>query len=156
MLIVKGSRVSFDLVDGRKLDAPSESGMMHDPTGTSWPKCSVLVAPFAKGTRVASSKESESYFGSDYQSHQGSVDLPERSLKGWEKVGDLKEVWYRRQGGRFLKPNGRPDDFRHAFHKGLAALFGKKKSAVLYRKGPLFRIEMRRGCVLNFRGFVSP
>lgn len=146
MLIAKGYRVSFVIENGRKVSAPAAYALLHDPSGSGWPKCSGLVAPFTKGGgEVArnSAGDARSYFGHDPK--LGHLSAPPRNISAWKRVGVVNEILYSRR-----RPSGLPAkhaaDYYHPF----------KGTATLYRRGRLLRLELHEGCVWNWRGLVRP
>lgn len=153
MLIVKGRAVSFDLVDGAKIDAPAKYGMMHDPTGRTWKRTSVLIAPFEKlGDETDGDKYSRDYLGHSHLTHAGDVRLPPKELSAWTYEGEVERIWYTRTG----KKNG-SKRFQHEFNKsGFQRLVRGKGKARLYSRGNVYRLELPRGAHLDSRGYVWP
>lgn len=153
MLIVKGKAVSFDLTDKTKIDAPADHGMMHDPTGRTWKKTSVLVAPFKKlGDETDGDKYSRDYLGHSHLTHAGDVRLPPKELGAWQYEGEVERIWYTRTG----KKNG-GKRFQHKFNAiGFQRLVRGKGKARLYSRGNIYRLELSRGAQLDSRGFVHP
>jgi hypothetical protein len=154
MLIVKGYRVAFDLEDGDEILVKPTVGMMHDPAGEDWPKCSLLFGSFRRGKKVAEDEgEARDYFGKDYVIHEGVVDTPERSLSDWKSLGKVERIWYGRPGTRY------PGPFQHPFaDPGIALRLFKGKGTLptLYALGPFLRLELAKGCMLDSRGIVWP
>lgn len=152
MILVKGTRVVFDLKDGRSIHAPARAGMLHDPDGSDWKRCSVLVGPFARTREAIEDKKATHYFGRNYQARACRISLPPKPLSdGWKPIGPLERIWYTRPGTKY------PGPFQHKFKRGwLRAIFGLKKRAIVYRRSGWYRIEMPDGCTLDDRGFVSP
>jgi hypothetical protein len=153
LLIVKGHSVSFDLVDGDKIDAPAKNGMMHDPTGRAWRRNSVLVGPYEKlGDEVEGDKYTDDYLGRNWNVRAGDVRLPPKSLGAWTLEGPIERVWYTRHGA---KRGGKR--FQHGVNGfWIARLFKGKGGARLYRHGAWYRLELSRGAILDGRGFVWP
>jgi hypothetical protein len=144
MLIAKGYKVTVVLESGRHVTAPAAYALLHDPAGRDWPRCSALVAPFRKGGGEIRNREAESYFGS--RPREGSVSVPPRALSVWRRVGAAVQILYsRRRPGNL--PAAHKADYEHPFKEG---------KATLYRRGRELRIELGRGCVWNWRGFVTP
>jgi hypothetical protein len=161
VLIVKGRSVAFDLED-REILVRRSSGLMHDPTGRSWPRCSLLIGPFQRGRAARSDapsyRDAQSYFGRDAEVRQGEVDPPPRPLASWKRLGTVEQIWYTRAGMRY-RHRGKPSPFRHPFNEPgiLTRLFrGKGRRPVLYAHGRFLRLEMQRGCILDARGIVWP
>lgn len=161
MLIAKGYEVSFILVDGSKVAAPTSYAMLHDPSGSSWPERSVLIAPFSRSSRSDTSIEDalgEEYFG--HAPKRGTIDLPDRALSGWVDLGQVEEISYSRR-----RPFGLPAQHKGSYYhpfdgteglRGVLSMFFEAEAPVLYRRGRLLRIELPEGVVLNERGFVWP
>jgi hypothetical protein len=149
---VKGTNVSFELESGRDVYAPVGNGMLHDDEGDDWPRCSLLCGPFRRGARETKSDEyTRAWFGRGYVPHEGSVDLPPRSLDDWKELGVVHQIWYDRRGIRY------PGPFKHRFNrKGLRTFVFGKKRVTLYRQGRFLRLEMPGGCTIDWRGIVSP
>jgi hypothetical protein len=147
MLVKKGHGVRFDLETGRKVAA--RGGMLHDPEGASWPRCSVLVGPFSHGGKTDErlSSSARAYFGRGYAASRGSVELPPRAMTAWKEVGPVKTIWYTRTGEVM---GG--ERFFHHFKRGLLS----RRLPVLYRHGRFFRLELGAGCTLNHRGYIRP
>lgn len=152
-LIVKGRSVSFDLVDGYKIDAPAAWGMIHDPTGRYWKRTSVLVMPFDKlGAEVEGDKHSRDYLGRTHRTRAGDVRLPPRPLGEWKLEGAVSKIWYTRHGA---KHGGKR--FQHSFNApSLARLFKGRGKVRLYSRTGAFRLELSRGAMLDARGYVWP
>lgn len=153
-LVSKGTRVGFDLKDGEEIDAPAGYGMLHDPTGHHWARCSLLIAPFRRGTVVDPDEVpsyAKAYLGRKYRPHVGEVTLPNKSLNGWERLGEVGRIWYTRGGTKA------PFRFQHPIGKKTAfSIFRGKDTATLYRQGRYYRVQLGRGCVLDDRGIVHP
>jgi hypothetical protein len=160
MLIVKGTRVAFEMTEGGEVVVRPRCGMMHDPQGSSWGKCSLLVGPFNTGrseplleVAAASLKSAQQYFGRNYVVREGSVELPPRALSGWERLGPVDRIWYTRGGTKY------PGPFKHPFGRPgvLTRLFkGAGKKPILYTRGAFLRLEMQSGCMLDDRGILFP
>ena len=152
MLIAKGSYVAFSLQSGRLVRA--SGSLLHDPTGDSWPKDSMLVANFRRGRRKASDEEKSGdpkhYLGREYPAHIGSIDLPPRSIREWKRVGAVQTIYYERPGTRA------PGRFYHHFGKRRLEAFFKKGKAVLYKRGSAYRLEMGKGSIATDQGIVFP
>ena len=141
MLIAKGSNVRLVLADGRSVRAPG--GMLHDPNGKAWPRCSVLVGPFQKGREpIQKDLGARKYFGADYNASLGSANIPDdKNLDGWKKVGDVRQIFYVRTGNVYGGTL-----FQHPF----------KPHAKLYRLGKWHRLELGSWCSLDEAGFRKP
>jgi hypothetical protein len=143
MLICKGFSVSFVLASGKKVKAPGGYGLLHDPSGRDWAKCSGLVAPFQKGGGEIDDREAKDYFG--HAPREGALSLPPRALSSWKKLGVVSEILYtRRRPGRL--PADHQDQYFHPF----------KGTATLYRRGRMLRLELGADCSWSWRGIVRP
>jgi len=147
MLIAKGYRVAFKMKANKKvLKAPSSYAFLHDPTGRDWPKTSVLVAGFSKGSSELSNAEAEKYFG--YVPQRGAIDTPPRSLSQWKDLGEVAEIDY-------WRPGEHEASYYHPFKAG-GWLFSRGELPRLYKRGRQWRLELGPGAILNWRGFVYP
>lgn len=154
-LLCKGKRIAFDMKDGRHVAAPAGAAMLHDPVGTNWAKCSLLIASFTDtGPMEDESKApsyARSYLGRKYRMRDGEVALPNKSLDGWTNEGEIARIWYTRGGTRM------PFRFQHPFgKKTFFSLFRGKDSATLYKQGRYYRVQLGRSCLLDDRGIVHP
>lgn len=156
-LIVKGLRAAFDVDPDREILVRPSSGMMHDPEGTSWPRCTLLFGPFERGPVADPDSESydeaKEYFGERTRVREGVIDRPPRPLGAWERLGTVEQIWYTRPGSRF---RGR---FRHPFNSPgiVRRLFkGRGRRPVLYARGAFLRLELHHGCVLDELGIRYP
>jgi hypothetical protein len=145
MLIAKGYGVRFVMEHGSVRPARTHA-LLHDPSGRVWPKCSGLVSPFRKTGDEINDSTAKSYFGlfSDAP-RRGILVMPPRALSEWRFSGYVEEIEYSRFRPDGLRSSHR-DDYFHPF----------KGDALLYRRGGLFRIELGRGCLWNWRGIVRP
>lgn len=151
-LVSKGHSCIFEMVDGR--DISTKGGMLHDPSGKTWPSRSVLIGPFRGGLRKADPDEVDAaakhYLGSSHPAKIGMVDTPPKDLTSWTYVGDVENILYTRTGRR------RPGRYEHPFNKSWVTLFTGKKRVKLYRRGRYYRLQLPRGAILDSRGFVVP
>lgn len=149
MLIAKGYEVAFKMKAGsRVVRAPKAYAMLHDPGGASWPKTSVLVAPFRRlGSSSPPSGDASSYFG--YDPRRGELELPPKGLSAWREVGEVAEIDYWRTGTH-------EGEYFHRFKGGGWLFSSSQPLPLLYRRGRLMRLELGQGAVLNWRGFVYP
>lgn len=152
MLLVKGRAVSFDLTDGAEIDAPTDSSLLHDPTGRYWKKTSCLVMPIRKdGDEDDGDDFTRDYYGKNYQTRVGDVTLPPKRLDAWRYEGDVEEIWYTRPGKKY------PGRYRHQFNgRNLRTLVKGTGRVRLYSRGSIFRLDMPRGAVADGRGFFWP
>ena len=155
-LIAKGFDVLFEMHDGRDVLPHPEAAMLHDPEGSLWPKCSLLVMRFTHSDAPYDADDSEAvdYFGKGHELHRGVVDTPPSDLCQWHRVGFVRRIWYYRDGTRY------PGDFKHTFGKrSLASLF-RSGDAVLYSRGTgkekAYRLELPEWCRLDDRGILAP
>lgn len=143
VLICKGFSVSFKMENGKTIRAPAGSGLLHDPSGVSWNKCSGLVAPFSKGGDEIDDRLAKEYFG--HTPREGEMSLPPKSLSAWKKLGVTTEILYtRRRPGRL--PANDADRYTHSF----------EGTATVYRLGRLLRLELGSSCSWTWRGIVTP
>ena len=143
MLICKGFSVSFELVSGKTVKAPASYGLLHDPSGKDWPKCSGLVAPFEKGGDEIDDRLAKEYFG--HTAREGEMALPPRALSSWRKLGvAAKILYFRRRPGNL--PAEHRDEYFHPF----------KGTATVYRLGRMLRVELGPNCSWTWRGVISP
>jgi hypothetical protein len=153
-LVTKGTRVGFDMEDGQEINAPPGYGMLHDPTGKSWARCSLLIAPFRRGGLAQEDEVpsyARAYLGRRYRPRIGDVVLPEKSLVGWDRLGRVSRIWYTRGGSKA------PFRFQHPIgKKTIFSIFRGKDQATLYKKGRYYRVQLGRACVLDDRGIVHP
>lgn len=155
MILVKGTSVAFDLGPDKAIECPRAHGLMHDESGSAWPKSSVLVGPYKRTARaIDPGGRGRAYFGGDYQARAAAVALPPRDLGRWRKIGEVTCVWYVRPGTRA------PGRFRHRFGAGWETFLLGSHKPVLYvcRSGGAewHRLELGAGAVVDDRGFVSP
>jgi hypothetical protein len=156
MLMVKGTRVAFDMQEGGEVIVRSKSGMMHDPKGIAWPRCSLLVGPFQRTGHHPEREgaDARAYFGRSYSLLQGQVaSPPPRALSSWEKLGPVEQIWYTRTGSRFT------GKFRHPFNQPgvVTQIFkGKGRPPILYAHGSFLRLEMQAGCLVDSGGIRWP
>lgn len=152
MLLVKGTRVAFELADGGEVVVRASSGMLHDPEGTHWPRCSFLVVPYDRAPGLeGESKKAREYFGQNAVILKGQVTPVPRALSAWERWDAVTRIWYTRWGTKYRGP------FKHPFGKrGITSILFGKGWAVLYRRGDLLRMQMPKGCILDDRGIVWP
>ena len=153
-LIVKGYNVSFDMIDGRQIDAPASYGMIHDPTGRQWKSTSLLVAPYEKGEEAEGDRHTRDYFGASHLTRMGDIRLPPKSLADWRSEGDVDWIWYHRQGRKHITPTRSK---KHKFNKtSLASLLKGKGRARLYSRNGCYRLELPRNAIVDDRGLVWP
>ena len=135
--------MSFKLANGKTVKAPGGYGLLHDPSGRDWAKCSGLVCSFSKGGDEIDDAAARDYFG--HTPREGTMRLPPRSLSAWRKLGVAVEILYtRRRPGKLPAEN--QDKYYHPF----------KGTATVYRLGRMLRVELGPGCEWNYRGIVRP
>lgn len=151
MLAVKAHDVSFELVGGGAARAARSHGLIHDEAGEVWPRCSLLVGPYTRGTAEGTmDAAARRYYGAGWRARRGRITLPPRALAGqWRKVGTVSRIYYVRLGNVFGGTT-----FRHKFAARRLWIF--PTPAILYRHGRWLRLELPAGCIVNWRGFVSP
>jgi hypothetical protein len=156
VLIAKGNRVKFILKDdtGVPERGTVRGSMLHDPTGKSWPKNSLLVTSFNRSGRLATDAEKrgapKEYLGRTHAARVGSVNLPPKALSEWTYVGELKTILYVRPGRKA------PGAFYHHFGQRRIEAFWKKGRAHLYRLGSAYRVQLGNGALADDRGIVHP
>lgn len=150
-LAAYGDRAWLELADGSHLYAGSpRDAVLYDAEGVYWPKRSVLIGPYERGTKKApSDAAARRYFGKTYELREGRARLPPKELALWKKLPSrARRVFYRRRGHGgarvWLVFGGEPAGTKfHPFaHKPL-----------VYTRGRWIRIELERG--LDGRGFLD-
>jgi hypothetical protein len=152
-LIVKGTKIIFELADGSDVKPPPSYGMLHDPQGKAWPYRSLLIGPFRHGGKAPEDEvttEARKYLGKGHTVKRGSASLPPRSGP-WEKLGEVAVLYYYRGGTRAR------GGMRHVFGKMSVAkvLLGSGK-AHLSRCGSWYRLNLPAKAVVDDRGLVFP
>ena len=150
MMIVKGTRVELERLDGSILKIPARYGMLHDPEGAQRARCEVFFAPFTELRRVPETvtPAAKRYLGDNYEARLVRTDIPR---SGWVDAGLVKTIWYTRNGNRGKhRPN---EDFVHPFRSPIPF---RKNPVPLSRSGRVYRISLGTGCVIDDRGFVFP
>jgi hypothetical protein len=148
-LVAIGYDVLLEMHDGR--DIEPRGGLLHDPDGEVWHKCSLLVMPFTHSGKTLTEDDafSRDYFGKKYARRVGSLDTPPADMKEWRKVGAVRRIFYYRRG----KYAG---DFQHEFGKRTLLSLFRSGEAWLYRRGNVYRIELPDWCHLDDRGVSAP
>lgn len=137
-LIVKGEAVVFLLADGRRVKPPASYGIVHDPEGKVFSKCTIFVGPVRRtGESVGHSPNSRAYFGKKYDLRKATTGRPNGSFK---TIGQVVEIRYRRRG-RYA------GGYYHPF---------KAFAPTLSRSGRWYKLDLRDGCIVDDRGFVFP
>jgi hypothetical protein len=146
---VKGSHVSFEMSDGKRVSLPQKYGILHDAEGTHFRPCDVTFGPYTRErAHVDLSKDalSKEYFGGDYDARKAKIPLPPKDAI-WVKDGEVVQIFYRREG-RY------EGSYYHPFNKseGLLSLFKSKQKTkpilLMKTKGrrPWYRIDLGPGC----------
>lgn len=153
MLVAKGSSVWMKLDDGREV--LTRGAMLHDESGHSWPKNSLLFASFKRLGTPATDAQAKgaprNYLGRGYSVSVGRVELPPKVLSAWTEVGPVKRVEYVRGGSKA------PGGFYHNFgERRLAGLFRSGKHPVLYKHKSMYRLELGSNSIADDRGLVFP
>jgi hypothetical protein len=134
--------------DSKILKLPPTHGIIHDPEGTSLPRCLVFFGPYkTTQTRVSLDRTARKYFGSSYPAVAASVDIDVHG--NWVPLsGPVVQIWYLRRGHVGVKGphQGR---FFHPFKSVSPPL-------TLSRCGRYYCLELPDGCIVNDRGFVFP
>lgn len=162
-LICMGRHVIMELEDCDDVELPARWGMLHDPSGTFWPKCSLLFCKFSQGSESDSSDEGVGYFGKHADVCRGQTKMPLPDLHdGWREVGIVKQIFYERAGTKA------PGRFKHKFNdpRGwmwLVALFKRRVAEtppVLFEYNQngmrALRLELPDGCAVDDRGIALP
>jgi len=152
-LIAYATRVLFVLHSDREVEPPAEYALLHDPDGEAWPKCSLLVGAFKRARRAYDQKDvaAVDWFGKTHKLSEGDIDLPPRELSEWKALGDIEWIYYWRRG------NKHRGDFKHKFGKWQPMVFWKSPGrATLYEHEKWLRVELSKGCVIDWRGIVYP
>lgn len=148
-LLDRGDQVAFRFVGGRELDLPTSWVMLHDKSGSVWPRCSLLFTrPPPTPNACALTGDERSYLGR-VGGRSGHLELPARSLEAWREVGRVERAWYWRSGIRY------PQYFQHGFAQK-TLVFKSELPSVLYKTRGFYRLELPNGCIVNARGFVKP
>lgn len=154
-----GTDVGFVMRKPRRtFDASPAHGLLYDPSGRHWPKCSLLVAPFREGEIVdVGDTHAAAYFGKGARVHRGPIVLPTADAGAWDELGELHQVFYTRTGTRA------PGDYKHPFGepKGMlrvVALLTRALASpvILSELDGAYRIDMPKGCIVDDRGIVLP
>jgi hypothetical protein len=162
-LICMGRNIVFDIDECGSIELPMRWGMLHDPDGVYWPKCSLLFTHFHQGKERDDSDEGAGYFGKRANVRRGCADeIPPHDLHhGWHEVGIVNQIYYERAG----RHAGR---YKHKFNdpRGwmwLVALFKSKTAKtppVLFEYNHngvvALRLELPDGCTVDDRGIALP
>jgi hypothetical protein len=154
---VVGTAIRVHL-DGKRILTP-RGAMIHDPSGSVWPNCSLLIVPI-RGSRVASDDEYQGapkhFLGRTHQARVAQFEIPSRTVGDWKVVGNVTRVDYVRGGTKA------PGGYRHTMNKPRGIyrfthlLKGGKAPVVLRKLGRCYRIDLPSGCVVDDRGIVYP
>lgn len=138
-IIVKGSHVVFRMEDGSMKRLPPLYGVIHDPEGTSLPKCEVFFGPFRMTKKpIEKTWRARHYFGKDYDAHAAVVDVPRA---GWNPVGRVTEILL------YWRPGKDEDLYKHPF---------RSAPQPLEKSGHFYRLVFPGNCVYDDRGIVFP
>ena len=140
MILIKGRAVAFEMADGREIVCPRSYGMIHDPEGRDLPRCAVFVGPYTRTKkRVDLTDSAADYFGSGYDACQAEIDVPSGP---WKSQGEIAQIYYVRTG---ISHAG---SYHHRFAESATVRLSRCRS--------FYRVDLPRGCVVNWRGFVDP
>lgn len=151
-----GYAVSFKTPEGREFGV--RGSMLHDPSGDAWPKCSLLIAPFARGGGGRADPRSvpkfaRRWFGKDYEPSEGTIPLPPRELDPWGQGVVVEWIGYTR--------TVTDEELQHPFGRmgGILSRIIPLRFAgalpTLYRRSGMARLEMK-GCSITPAGIVAP
>lgn len=141
-VLIKGSKVVFIMKDDSKIRPSSSSGIIHDPDGQAFDRCTVYVGPVTYTRRRPQSVPSKAtrYHGRNYKHRIVEVQVP---VDGpWKPLGEVVEILYERTRGSQYA--GR------YFHKF------KQRSPRLFKCKSYYRLDLQGGCIVDDRGFVFP
>ena len=139
MILIKGKDVKCEMADGSMFHPPASYGIIHDPSGAQLPKCAVFFGPYRKSSKKADlTGDAKAYFGPDYDGKIAQINVPDGP---WHPMGDAVQIFYRRPGKYAAK-------YFHVFDKRVPVLLSRCKDH--------FRLDLKSGCTINWRGFVSP
>lgn len=157
--ICKGFDVMFILTDGRKIFAPPNAGLLHDPNGAALPTSYGLVATFRPCRRDPGLVEYRGapmdYLGGDYDASVECIVLPRGE---WRHVIDadgeparIDWIYYMRNGTRASGP------FKHQFGvRRWQAFWRKGELPYLYKAGSAYLLDLGEGAIWDYRGVVYP
>jgi hypothetical protein len=160
MIVDKGEDVGWILSDGREVNAPRSAGLLHDPEGHKWPKCSFLVMTYRRSTALATDDERsgypKNYFGKDYEACVSIINTPPKSNDEWDLVGEVKKIFY-------WRPGRYEGTYKHEINKprGIYRVmfwFKGKGKATLFKRGRAYRMDLSpcKKAVADDRGLVFP
>jgi hypothetical protein len=141
-VLVKGYKVIFKMKDGSRITARSSYGIIHDPEGQVYDRCTVYVGPVVHTKRRpnAVTSKAKRYYGSKYQPHVVQVEVPTHGP--WKPCGEVVEILYERTKGSQYEGK-----YFHIF---------KRFSPKLLKCKSYYRLELQGGCIVDDRGFVFP
>jgi len=160
MLVAKCYQITLVLEGGKRVHP--KGAALHDGTGHIWPKNSVLIAPFkAEGRALPSpDKEAQRWSKTPENVRAGSVDLPPKPLGSWTLRGCVERIDYTRYGEHADKYTHKFDGHGEKNGDGpfAAALLFEEGTPhpILYSLRSIYRLELPKGAVFNWRGFVWP
>lgn len=143
-LTVLGGQVDLYMDDGSTLVIPRAYGMAYDPSGAALEKCSLWFVP-TEVTQEAirnTTPEQRKWFGSDYEGRRAFVDVPS---DGWELVGRVAEIVY-------FRPGHHENDWRHPFQPAQPLEMSTRTET----GDAAYVLRLPEGCVIDWRGIVSP
>lgn len=140
MILVKGERVFFAMASGRIVRCPPGNGLLHDPDGEIWPRCTTYIGPIRRTiVATATGGKAKAYFGRNYEGKAVTFSSPPAT--GWREVGLAVQIDYSRRG-KYAGP------YFHPFKRGV--------HPTLFRSGKWLKLELGNGCIYDDRGFVFP
>jgi hypothetical protein len=122
--------------------------MIHDESGSHWPKNSLLIAPYKRAGKIIASPTltMKQWLGSDYETREGDVTYPPRAQSNWEDLGLVYSLYYVRNGER------EKGLFVHRVKEKTFPFFGRDVHVYLRRWGVYYRIDFPDGLTVTWRG----
>jgi hypothetical protein len=143
-LLVRGNAVGFVVHGEDYFPLPENYGLVHDPTGTLIPRCTMYVCAYKLSHKFGVSMVPElreaatEYWGHSKEMRPGSVAIP----KGpWQHRGHPSRILYVRKGKLANR-------YHHDFEVPV--------DLAVNRRGDALRLTLPEKCVVNERGFVWP
>jgi hypothetical protein len=154
--MIKGDTVRFDLDTGKKVVAPKNFGMIHDPTGIALDPCVVYVCSckydMKSSVRVHRSIDNyvADYFGDEADLINATVEIPDGP---WQFMGVVKTIHYERYG-HLPDIEGIPGRWYHPFED--SSDFDEEVQLFKSSCCGAFMLQMPEGCIVTAHGYVKP